>query len=85
MVPPPDRRRARASAALPSAPRDSRGIASAGALVDTLETAWTDFAKTGELAWPAWTAADPYMQLTDAPNPQMGLKATLCDFWDGLP
>jgi para-nitrobenzyl esterase len=59
-------------------------IASAGALVDFVQNAWTDFAKTGQLDWPAWTAGDPYMQLTDTPSPQTGLKTALCDFWDSL-
>jgi para-nitrobenzyl esterase len=57
-------------------------IASGGALVDTMQTTWATFAKTGKLDWPAWTTSDPYMQLTDTPSPQTGLKSALCDFWD---
>jgi len=61
-------------------------IASGGALVDAIQTAWTTFAKTGTPGadWPVSTSDDPYMQLTDAPGAQMGLKTSLCDFWDGL-
>lgn len=61
-------------------------IGSGAALADTIQTAWTDFAKTTvpSADWPAYTGADPYMEFTDAPAPQQGLKTALCDFWDGL-
>jgi para-nitrobenzyl esterase len=59
-------------------------IASGGALSDAMQAAWTDFAKKQVIDWPAWTATDPYMQLTDSPSAQAGLKSALCDFWDSL-
>jgi len=61
-------------------------IATGAALSETMQTEWTTFAKTGTPGadWPASTAADPYMQLTDTPSAQMGLKSALCDFWDSL-
>ena len=61
-------------------------MASGAALATTMETEWTEFAKSGVPSsdWPMWTSSDPYMQLTDSPSVQMGLKTALCDFWDSL-
>jgi len=61
-------------------------MASGAALSTTMQKDWTEFAKTHTPSadWPAWTAADPYMQFTDSPSAQMGLKTSLCDFWDSL-
>jgi len=51
----------------------------------TFQSAWTQFARTGEPgttpAWPAWTPSDPTLQIDATLTTAEGIRTADCDFW----
>jgi para-nitrobenzyl esterase len=60
-------------------------------LAGDIEGYWARFAASGDpngngaTPWPAYGAADPFLQLDAPPATGAGVRTAHCDFWDGLP
>lgn len=63
-------------------------VGSAEALADAMQRYWTSFATTGvpagDVAWPAYDASEPYLELDVPIATGTAYKAAACDFWDSM-